>query len=569
MQGKKAVQTGKPRSAAKSKKQNNKTENKITPPSVRAAVAKTVVVPRPPPTKQKTIRPSVIWPSQGTQGSHTMSKSQLEEMSNRKRKAVHKHMASQGVMLKYHENMYLKTLLDPENYTGVRYPDSFARKTAAVPGLINHDMFVFPSTSEVESPGLFLNIVTPSLTQPVLEYYEATPTSTLFSAGYRSYISAQTTDFGIFPAAESEVGLPASTKMLQLPYGTWNVRAPWNFFDGTDSTTDCPPFKGLNEATIFYGHPVVTGSTAAAANPNIRLNLMMSTESAVTGDSDITVRLISEYGTHDEILQAVTGSSLLTATISGTDLIASGVLTAAVTAGYYGAGLPGMGYQLINSSLVLGVLAFEAYVFGYNNVVPAPQFRVIPLPDVSTYIDTVTQYRPVSCSSWVEYEGADLTNGGQCAALLYRGGRPFSLAKLWDYNVVAETPGSYQTRLKLGSYSIWLPATERDVLMREIGSEDRWDSPYIVNVGLVASPDLEHVLRLRVPINFELVSTAQFFNYSIAPIHPEWISQAVLITSAIQTSMENPTHQKFIGDILNTGIDILAGIGKGIVGSVF
>jgi hypothetical protein len=248
------------------------------------------------------------------------------------------------------------------------------------------------------------------------------------------------------------------------------------------------------------------------------------------------------------------------------------IMTVGSTADRLHAGLPGVGFRVgltdagavrsRRSYPLIGLMAYWASNVVDLFTVPVPRFEAFKYPDESVYTSTVDQYRVVSMSVWMEYQGATLTDGGQAAAILYRGGRSAFENGLWDYDLVAETPGGYQGALKLGTYSFWLPNNERDMLFRSLDTQDRWRLPYIVNVGLVASPDIPHTLRLRVPTNFELVSTSQFYQFAHALIRPDWILHAGAVTRTMATSMENPGHWDAIKSLLGKAVNTVGKVGN-------
>jgi len=231
--------------------------------------------------------------------------------------------------------------------------------------------------------------------------------------------------------------------------------------------------------------------------------------------------------------------------------LAFGADSVGTATGVYG--LPGLGLR-ISSTLSSPVIILAVQGLVAPDTDASNRFRSIAFPGEGTYSETVDQYRVVSMSAWLEYQGATLTDGGQASGIMYRGGAaPFPVG-LWDYAKVAETPGGYQGAVRDGTYSFWMPSNERDMLFRDLGSSERWALPYIVFSGLMASPDIPNVLRLRVPTNFELVSTSQIYSYKHAVISPEMITHAVLVVSTMDTTMENPGHWDKIKEILGEGV---------------
>jgi hypothetical protein len=497
-----------------------------------------------------------------------MTPERIEEIEvlerNKLRKEVlKKHLgANAHLMRKAEENMYFKTMVDPERYTGVRYPDDFGRKTATLASLLNHDCYIFPTDQIVEPPGTYLNVVAPGLVNPVLEYTMAPLSGITTNSLVQAVVSQQTSTYGLFPIDQTQPSIMSDTDQMYLVRGDWNIRAPFFVADLGETGNAFPMFRGENTDGQFYGMPVLGDASDALATVNIVCNVPRQATGTL---ASVVVEAVTVHGSVSKAVTETVDLMILTAAFSAAELA-----TVLVTDGdEFAAGLPGLGFRIrCTNNDVIPILTVTTR-FIPKTLEPIPQFKAIQLPDVTVYQNSADEYRPISASAWLEYQGADLTNGGQAAAIMFRGGQPFTYNKLWDYDRVAETPGGYQGALKLGSYSFWFPASISDTLFRPVTTDFEWGSPYIVNVGLVASPDLPHVLRLRVPMNFELLSTAQFFSYAVSDIKPEWLSQTAMLIRSVPTSMENPAHLDFIGGLLDKGVDGLAGIAKGLLGSIF
>jgi hypothetical protein len=159
-------------------------------------------------------------------------------------------------------------------------------------------------------------------------------------------------------------------------------------------------------------------------------------------------------------------------------------------------------------------------------------------------------------SVWQEYQGSDLNNGGLISALSYGGGTsPFDNG-LYDYPGVSETPGSYAGPLKTGSYGIWVPVNDYDMLFRRLDDPSRWQLPYIVSAGTTATPTQLQSIRLRIVANHELVSTSQFYNYDFSPVSIAYIEHASRSLRNFPLVMENPLHVQAIKDALKRALDV-------------
>lgn len=454
-------------------------------------------------------------------------------------------------------NPYLKTLIDPERYSGVRYPDPFPRLTGTTQGLLNYDVYTFPTPTApaanppTEIPGTFLHTICPVMVDPVFEYADGannTMTGTL---------NSPSESYGLFPLAEDGQAFETDSNQLFIRNGeTLNMKVPMAMVG--DQYTQ-PLNRGFDpDGNVFYGRPWRTGGAAGGTVVSCSVYVANSTNVA------LSLQAVTEKGPITVGLTKSTADPSGSASFAGSFLRSD--LAPALTVGTNTdvSGLPGIGFRLISTSgnvaSPASILSISLTMFGSG--LSEPVFRAVKFPDEDTYVKTIDQYRVVSASAWLEYQGAELTNGGQVAGIMYRGGKSSNEVGFWNYDFVAETPGGFQGPVKTGTYSFWMPANERDMLFRSLDNTDRWSYPYMVNVGLLASPDIQNVLRLRVPMNFEFVSTAQFYQYKHADIHPEFIAHAAQIVSTMQTTMENPNHWQTIKDYLRAAANTAVNVGN-------
>jgi len=501
------------------------------------------------------------------------AKALKRSIQGKKKKVLKKQMGQGTAKL---TNPYLQTLVDPERFSGVRYPDAFPRLTGTCQGLLNEEMFVFPTQAAPstdaasEVAGTFLNIVTPTMLDPVLQYRQDILAGTGGGAPdvvARSYLVNASEQYGFVAISEDASCMQSATNQLFLKeVDKVNVKMPLTY---SDQDFPQPLSRGFDpNGDVFYGYPFRYQNTASGA---IEVTVGYEPGIAAAPSVSLFAELVTTKGVSSLAMTTTiaTGSTVATgvATFINTQLNPLCVTgTASCTAS-----LPGIGLRL---QAVAPSPNGKGYCIRYiqlrwlRGTVTAPiaRFATLKFPDEDIYTRSIDQYRVVSASAWVEYEGADLTNGGQIAAIMYRGGRSGTENGLWQYSLVAETPGGYQGALKLGSYSFWMASNDRDMLFRDLDITDRWQLPYIMNVGLVASPDLPHTLRLRVPMNFEFVSTAQFYQYKHADIAPEMITHAASVVSQMNTSMENPLHwatiKEYLAKAANTAWNVGSWVGR-------
>lgn len=443
------------------------------------------------------------------------------------------------------DNPYLRTLVDPENSTGVRYPDSFDKKTGTFRGLLNFPIpyFTAEQAADVNEPeGSFLAVVTPTLMEPVMIFQADTMPG---SGPYQCFTgcNAQNSQMGLLPLVE-DTPTPSSTSgnMWLKVSSKMNLVAPFHW---RDQDFSLPGFRGVRTAdqTVFYGWPISFNS-----GDSIRISMTFAYPLA-TGES------IHFYIVHQD---AEIGTGSITAV--GGEMSVDKTYT--FPSGGLKTGRPGVGIRVLTSNFQSDKIVTGWSIKYETTDATQARFKTVELPNQDTYAATIDQYRVVSMSAWLAYEGSALKDGGQCSGIMYRGGRSPMHNSLYDYQSIAETPGGYEGPLKKGLFSWWRPSNDRDMLFRELQTEDKWMLPYIVFSGVVSEPDQVNALRLRVPINYEFVSTAQFYEYEHSPVMPAWISHAAAALADVPNTMENDSHWSKIQSVLRGAYNKALGFGK-------
>lgn len=473
-----------------------------------------------------------------------------------KKKVVKKALRKIGASI---ENEYLRTLVDPENCHGVRYPDNLPKGTSVFRGLINRNAFYFPDNT-IEPAGTCFHVLSPTLINPLLEYRAesvTTPALGLTDPVTKTGIlaaSVTTVDdsTGLFPLTEDIATIPTgSDEMWLLPGAKLNLRALWGWRD-QDFTV--PPFRGFDPAgAVFYGIPVGFNTAAFAAgggNIHVRVNFSEPAQAA----TNFNLEIVSTAGT-----QTVPFSASAAGSTSAVCDVGASVIAGLLNAGGY-APLPGIGFRISNPQAWPQLItSYAIYLSPDNNTtVPVartqPRFSGISLPDESTYAQTVDQYRVVSMSEWLEYDGSDLNNGGQVSSIMYRGGQSAGENGLYSYTPISQAPESYAGPLKHGTYTVWAPNSDNDMLMRNLSPHQRWQYPFIANAAVIATPSQVNAVRLRIAINYEIVSTSQFYDFEKPIPHPEWILEASLALREHPCTMANGKHWDWIKGVVKDAV---------------
>lgn len=478
------------------------------------------------------------------------TKAQKQKIAGKK--AASHALKKSGVRVRSLDNIYLRTLLKPEQYRNVRYPDSYGAHTAMTPAIMNEDLYYFPAdstgTPSAEAAGKYLAIWSPTMLNPVLQYVM----DNVAAVEYLTMGFVQQGDEeGFFPLQE-DAPFPATSadQPLLVCDGTYqNVRG---VFAWSDQDFALPCMRGLlPDESVIYGVPFSDVLNAGTLTVSFNLN----SAQAFPVNSVISVMALNGKG------QTVTASTTLAAPATAINLsLTINTLMQTLANGQVAAALPGIAFRVSATWGAAGgftpVLPINGVYIQMKTGAARPgsfwtnRFSPLAYPSEKIYCETVDKYRVVSGSCWLAYQGSGLQDGGQHGALYYPGGQsPFAIG-LYDYGKVTTTPGGYQGPVKFGSYTYWIPGDPRDMLYRRLSPVDRWSLPFIVLTGYMATPSQVESIRLRAVANIEIISSEQIYSYDMGPNDPEMIREALLAIGKFPTSMENPEHLKMIGEVL-------------------
>lgn len=457
-------------------------------------------------------------------------------------------------------NNYLQTLVYPERYGGVRYPDAYPRETAMVKLILQKDLFFFPPSSTVEAPGLYYCAYRPTLTHPFWQYRPFPVVNSL--RGLSAWmLKKQTGRFGLRALAASSLAASQQSDEMFLMTGVpYNLKMP-QVYSGTDFVND--PYQATDTSgNTFYGYTFSGGSGTVAFKVSISLG-----NAVVVGDT-ILVQVVGPSGVM---------ATLLNYTAAGTDTVISGVsadVSASVllkddTVNGLGrcTGQPGVGFRItytgVGGTVQSGVTLNSITIQLVASVAPANNIGMYPtdFPDQGQLLDKLTLYRPVSASAWVSYEGSTLQNGGKLACIMYRGGSHPNDSEIYTYSKIASTPNSYEDKMRLGSYQYWLPSSTSDTEMREPVNSEEWTHAYMAIAGIVGDPTQVNPLRIRAVANLEFVSQSQLWMYRSTIANPEAIRHAQAVLHDAPTSMSNDSHLSAIYNWLKDRVSGVAAWG--------
>lgn len=427
-------------------------------------------------------------------------------------------------------NIYLASLVDPEHYPGVRYPDSYSRRTAMVQLHIQQEVFYFPAGSVVENPGEFYWVWRPSLVHPLWIYgvYPHTflPQWTLNTTGER---------FGLRALADGQIS-PAqqSDQMFMANNRYYNVETALTYKD-VDYVID--PFESEDNAgNLYYGHAFSLGSGTLS----LKIYLSVSGPIAVND----TIEFIA-VGANGSVTTTMTATAVNQVVFTGT-LDPTPLLVTDNTNGLgYCIGRPGIGFRLRCTTASAAGLSLNCFFLSCTSTTaPTNALGLYPVDfvDQKTFVQKVHNYRPVSSSAWMSYQGSTLNDGGQAAALMFGGGEHPNSSRLYNYSQIAAAPTSYEDKVKKGTYQYWVPFSAHDTNMRSVINSEEWTHPYMVCAGNMGTPTQPNAIRLRCIMNMEFISPSQIWDYRSTKPSPAHIAEAVRILANAPTSLSNDSH---------------------------
>lgn len=476
------------------------------------------------------------------------------------------------------ENPYLATLVDPEKFVGVRFPDEFGQETATFPGLINFDCPVFgtadsASGGELEAPGTFFVVLRPTLEHPVLTYQRD---DTGIGGGpvpsITSIISSQNSRSGLYPLTPGSATASNDGSMVLNPGDNVNLKGEYGW---DDQPFTVPMFEGTDtNGDSFFGFPVIwcdnsnTPSTQFIITVHTDSNYDLSNSS--DGVSGLFVEAFTESGsTPSGGLQLVpvtciAGSSNqhLPNAYTGQFSVAS-LCKNTTGGGFHDAFIPhpGVGFRMSYPANSVGLTGQQIgpvgiisvtirqliLSVGHSPVAPiAARWVANEFAEYGIVAPSVDRYRMVSAMMWGKCVAPTLNDGGQLAACLYGGGASPMELDIIDYATLAQVPNAYDGEFNKGCYVIWKPSNESDMLFRFNGAEDPWEFPTIALAGVYVLPaggSTTSVLRIRCAMNFEYITKYRITTTEPSPVNPALIRDAHrYIDRNFKIAQENPLH---------------------------
>lgn len=392
-------------------------------------------------------------------------------------------------------NMYLKTLLNPEQYQ-TSYPDSYDKKTAVVQFILNRTLQVDPEE------GFYLEV------HPTLKGHVVT--DSVNAAVTKRFLSVNTFIPKGFP-------IKSAGPNTNIP-----IAAPSN---PDDNTT-------LN---------LIDGATFEL--PKLAADASIYAKWVSTSDANVSLYATTQAGVNIALTNDNTTPAVIPAATT------SLAITAAVTGGGAPQALQTLYFSIITPVLNLSTDLAHLDVTSYPDLVGgSPGDGTSPICE---------EYRVVGMSTLVTFEGDVLYNGGAITARCLDGGETAGGLGLKSYSTIAGTPGSFEGPLKTGIYSFWKPTDDRDMYFRDPKAEDlSGDLPSLVCAGYSTHAD-NVIIRLRTCMVVEMKTVKPFMSTSYSVVDPKQIADAAVLLRGIPRIMENPIHlesiKNFLGSLLKKG----------------
>lgn len=439
-------------------------------------------------------------------------------------------------------NAYLQTLVYPEKYSGVRYPDSYNRKTGMVKLLIQQNLFYFPVGSIVEAPGTFYYVWRPTLIHPLWVYgpFNANNGQPQWVLNY------QTDRFGLFGLTQGTLDPSEQDNQMILNNSTdYNVCAPQTY-PGLDEIND--PYVVTDTAGNNY-----FGYTYAAGTGTNTITATITTSGPSTIGDTITITITNGTVGSNKTIVITSTATNQTFWTGNNATIAALLVNDGVTnqLGLCAGRSAPIGFRITYHSVTnnqIGLLSLS--LISGASAGPAMQLGMSPVdfPDLATFLAKWTVYRPVSSSCWLAYEGSDLNDGGQVAGVMYRGGEHPNKSNLYNYALLSEEPDGHEDKMKKGMYQFYLPQSTKDTEMRKVINSEEWTHPFMCGAGIVSTPSQVNALRIRAVANFEFVSASQIWEYYPTRPNQGMIDEAVRILHGAKCSMANDNHLQEIAN---------------------
>lgn len=435
-----------------------------------------------------------------------------------------------GVKQRVLSNGYLQALVLPEDYPVVRFPNKYGKRTGVVKTIANFNLPYLATAIGSCAAGTYSYCVTPMVHAPILALNAFTPSN---GSTFNFATAQNSQDFGFKPLTLDIENADTETQSWTLGANEF-INLALGAQHSDLAIPQYPTVQTLVDGSCYYGN-VFPRAAALTVTVNV------TTVGPIAAGETTTIQAIQPNGTVTSFT-GVAGATLNRNSVSV--VFNAGMLADCLC-------MPGIGLRLSASTTTAQTVTGVSITYSVGaGGVACTRYEPVEFPETSTYGKLWDEYRVNAASMLLTYRGNMLENGGSLGSLCYRGGQPFQYNGLNTYQGVTETPGSFDGPLTTGTYGFWAPLDERDMILREVPAVNRFDFPYMVCAGVVATPSQLNALRLRVVFHYEFVSAAQLWEYKIGGLDERVIAHANAVIANMPQTMENPLHLAKIGEML-------------------
>jgi hypothetical protein len=434
---------------------------------------------------------------------------------------IHQMKSNNGQVSEFEASMackdFVMDLVNPEGSRDLKWPDQYSENTSTYKAVNNFFLPVALNSHGNFPAGSFYLEAHPELNDTILYLSEFDGTSEQRTVHGQIASGNSSNNFGFYTSEFRPVETAIRNDTYHIAMEVMDEFG----------TPQIPRFASPETANVassgFWYLPCVTGGG----------NTMRVAWSNVGGPFDYTLRQVSSDGT---VLATVSGTG---ASLGGG--IANIVLATSLDDLYSFK----VEFEVTNQTsdeAVLGLEALCSYKLNHLKMINEP------LQDQTQLGRDIEKYRVVAQSLLATYVGSELTNAGDVAALMYRGGVPAQFSRLATYSDIAEHPDAYEGKLKDGTYTYWEGQDAVDYSFRSIFAKNDYRRPYHVVSGLYVGDPTSGVInnanfiRVRVITVVEFTSRSQVYSSGPSPVCPELIVLSARVLAGVPNAMENGKH---------------------------
>jgi hypothetical protein len=358
-----------------------------------------------------------------------------------------------GEVVSHHEAVgtckkFAMDLINPEQSTDLKWPDSYSERTSTYKALNNFFLPVALTEHDDYPQGSYYAEVHPELNDTImyLEEFDSSAENTYVTGGFTTF--EEDNNFGFF----DENMKPVRGNII----GGGKYQLVFNLRD-RGGTPQIPRFSDSDVGTVseagFWYLPCKGGGVHIWTIDWINLGGAFDWKCQQVSRTGAV--LIETTGTTSSLTSAGTSMTL----VASPDAVHSFKLVFEIT-------------PLSGDLPVLKVDTQASFLL--------TELRMAnePLSDATQLNRDIEKYRVVAQSALLTYVGSELTNAGDCSALLYRGGLPSQYSRLSSYSDIAEHPDAYEGPLRDGTYVYWEGQDAVDYSFRSIFAINEYRRPY-------------------------------------------------------------------------------------------